>query len=225
MTSTEPIVERIVQIANSTDHSKAGPHIELYSAVDQLCELGVAARLAGLKSVHRIDDVMARMGVAAALIAKEPGLREGIYREALDLLSRSRRDDDVFLMSELVHIFDDHVPRSLLRSALIRVWKRSSGALRENLSYDLRRRGNRFFINWWFSRFWGAHLAGSALGIVAAVLGYAVTADPSGVMDMNFANGLRAVGWVGLMKVAAPSFSFGLLGYAVGAWMYARAYR
>jgi len=222
MTSPEAIVDRIVQIANSTDHSKADSHLELYSAVDHLCALGVAARLAGLKSGHRIEDLMARMGVAAALIAEEPGVREGIYREALDQLSRSGRDEDAVLMSELVHIFDDHVPRRFIRSALIRAWRRSSGVLRDNLSYDLRRRGNRFFMHWWLPRSLGAHLAGSVVSVVAAALGFALTADSSGVMDMTFEDGLRAVGWVDLMKVVAPTLGGGLLGYVVGVWMYAR---
>lgn len=93
--------------------------------------------------------MMARMGVAASLIAAEPGLRDGIHVEALDALSGSTREEDVVLLSELVHLFDGKVPRRVLKAALVRAWKGATGVLRENLAYDLRRRGHRQVFGFW----------------------------------------------------------------------------
>lgn len=149
MNTNIPLIERIIETANAQDHSTSGAHPGLDNVVDELCQLGIDARLACLKSVYRVHELAARMELAARLIAAEPSLYDGIYREAVVELSGSGRRDDIYLLSEMVYIFDGRVPRLVLKSALVRAWKNAAGVLRENLESDLRRRGYRRLFGIW----------------------------------------------------------------------------
>ena len=97
MESAEPVIEWIIKIANAMNPSKVGPHTTLYSEVDRLCDFGLAARIAGLKLMYRVDNMVVRMGVSASLILKQPDVRDGIYDNTLEALCTSTQKENVAL--------------------------------------------------------------------------------------------------------------------------------
>jgi hypothetical protein len=132
--------EELIEIAQRSS-GECGYDLELDRAIFDMCASGNTARLEAIRSAHRIENIMVRMSLVADLITGHDGTFGCLHREALDLLADSNHTEDWQCLSELVHIFDDRVSRPLLCSALRRAQAKATGTLKDNLRYDLSRRG------------------------------------------------------------------------------------
>lgn len=116
--------------------------------VDTICRMGVPARLYAIKESKGMDSFI-RIGIVANLTVGGLRDQEQSHGPVLVLLSESSNPDDWDCLCELSHIFEGKVSRADLRGALVKVWRKADGVLKENIAYTLRRRGFARIGPWW----------------------------------------------------------------------------
>ena len=116
--------------------------------LQDICSLGVPARLIAIKAALDIKDTVRGMAAIADLIEGVYNDVEPIHEPALVLLAENKSEASTKYLCELVYIFERKVSRTTLKKALLRVWEKSPKQ-RENIAYTLRLRGFRRFLRWW----------------------------------------------------------------------------
>ncbi len=119
-----------------------------HQTLQDICSLGVPARLVAIKAALDIKDTVRGMAAIADLIEGVHNDVEPIHEPALILLAENKSEASTKYLCELAYILERKVSRTTLKKALLHVWEKSPEQ-RENIAYTLRRRGFRRFLGWW----------------------------------------------------------------------------
>jgi hypothetical protein len=121
---------------------------ERHGIREEICRMGVPARLTAIKAVLAISDPIRGIGIMGDLISGEFCRVEPIYEPALELLATNPTEASAWYLCELSHRFEAHVSRDKVKQALVDAWKRCPSQ-RRNIVYTLRKRGFKGFLRWW----------------------------------------------------------------------------